>query len=91
MNRAESSHSLIGLRIENPRVRGSIPRLGTIYSKASQQCEAFLFSASGLVIEHKAVVLPHQTLDLVAAAIGKGIEGTGEPGRDHTLRFNGTF
>ncbi|MFM5177208.1 AbrB/MazE/SpoVT family DNA-binding domain-containing protein [Aeromonas caviae] len=29
-------------------------------------------------MEHKAVVLPHQTLDLVAAAIGKGIEGTGE-------------
>ena len=31
-----------------------------------------------LVIEHKAVVLPHQALDLVAAAIGEGIEGTGE-------------
>ncbi len=47
MNRAESSHSLIGLRIENPRVRGSIPRLVTMNMKASQQCEAFLFLASG--------------------------------------------
>ena len=33
-------------RIENPRVRGSIPRLGTIYNEASQQCEAFLFWTS---------------------------------------------
>ena len=33
-------------RIENPRVRGSIPRLGTMNIKASQQCEAFLFWAS---------------------------------------------
>ena len=30
-------------RIENPRVRGSIPRLGTIQQKALQQCRAFLF------------------------------------------------
>ncbi len=36
-------------RIENPRVRGSIPRLGTIYSKASQQCEAFLLWALALI------------------------------------------
>ena len=35
---------LVEQRIENPRVRGSIPRLGTIYNEASQQCEAFLFS-----------------------------------------------
>jgi len=31
-----------------------------------------------LVIEHKAVVLPHQALDLVAAAISEGIEGSEE-------------
>ena len=33
-------------RIENPRVRGSIPRLGTMITKASQQCEAFSFLLS---------------------------------------------
>ena len=33
-------------RIENPRVRGSIPRLGTMITKASQKCEAFLLCAS---------------------------------------------
>ena len=39
---------LVEQRIENPRVRGSIPRLGTMNMKASQQCEAFLFLAFGL-------------------------------------------
>ncbi len=37
--------------LENPRVRGSIPRLGTMNIKASQQCEAFLFLASGVLLQ----------------------------------------
>jgi len=37
-----------------------------------------LFFSQGFVIEHKAVVLPHQALDLVPLPVGEGIEGSGE-------------
>jgi hypothetical protein len=40
-----------------------------------------------LVIEDKAVVLPHQTLDLVALTVGEGIEGTTE-GRVSELQLD---
>jgi len=37
-----------------------------------------LFLGQGFVIEHKAVVFPHQAFDLVPLPVGEGVEGPGE-------------
>ena len=57
-------------RIENPRVRGSIPRLGTIYNQASQQCEAFLLWASGRYLTARVIRIKGYIRDIYGHLAG---------------------